>query len=181
MQLIFSFLDHKQQIEVQQLNRRMYEKIIPSMKDVTPMAACQLVFENNRKEIYTANWGVSKDLKRKALLKIGDGVGCFKLADLGIEKGEISFQWFLQIHPGSFIVFPLIEEAHVQDPVRLDFDPSTNAFIKFTKLAQAPKQLMRPTAVLANLPAYLGGRSIILVGGTETRENLAYSISKNTY
>lgn len=40
MQLIFSFLDHKEQIEMQQLNKRMYEKIIPSMKDITPFAAC---------------------------------------------------------------------------------------------------------------------------------------------
>ena len=95
MQLIFSFLDHKEQIEMQQLNKRMYEKIIPGMKDVTPFAACQLVFENNRKEIYSANWGISKDLKRKLLIRIGDGPGALKLADLGIEEGEICFQWFI--------------------------------------------------------------------------------------
>lgn len=40
---------------------------------------------------------------------------------------------------------------------------------------------MRPTAVLANLHVSLGGPSIILVGGTETRENFAYSIRDNTY
>lgn len=181
MQLIFSFLDHREQIQVQQLNKRMYEKIIPSMKDVTPFASCQLIFENNRKEIYSANWGISKDLKRKLLIRIGDGPGTFKLADLGIEKGEISFQWFIAVSSHSYIVFPLVEEAHLQEAVRLDFDPNTNAFIKFTKLASAPVPLMRPTTVLANLPNSLGGRSILLVGGTETRTNLAYSIRDNTY
>jgi hypothetical protein len=44
-----------------------------------------------------------------------------------------------------------------------------------------PKQLLRPTAVNATLAPNLGGRSIILVGGTEQRENWAYSIEKNVY
>lgn len=73
----------------------MYEKIIPSMRDVTSYASCPLIFENNRKEIYSANWGISKDLKRKLLIRIDDGSahvpGTFRPADLGIEKGEISF------------------------------------------------------------------------------------------
>jgi len=40
---------------------------------------------------------------------------------------------------------------------------------------------MRPTAVLANLPVHLGGPSIILIGGSSTRENFVYSIYRNTY
>jgi hypothetical protein len=38
---------------------------------------------------------------------------------------------------------------------------------------------MRPTAVIADLPYH--GKSIVLIGGTETRENFAYSIAKNAY
>ena len=91
MQLIFSYLDFKQQIEVQSLNKRMYKEIVPSMRDVTPIAQCQLILENNRKEIYTTNWGLSKELRRRLLIKIGDATGEFKLADLGIEKGELCF------------------------------------------------------------------------------------------
>ena len=44
-----------------------------------------------------------------------------------------------------------------------------------------PKQLLRPTAVHATLAPHLGGKSIILMGGTEQRENWAYSIEKNVY
>lgn len=40
---------------------------------------------------------------------------------------------------------------------------------------------MRPTAVHANLPLNLGGNSILLMGGTEQRENWAYSIEQNVY
>ena len=69
----------------------MYKEIVPSMRDVTPFAQCQLILENNRKEIYTTNWGLSKELRRRLLIKIGDATGEFKLADLGIEKGELCF------------------------------------------------------------------------------------------
>jgi hypothetical protein len=31
------------------------------------------------------------------------------------------------------------------------------------------------------LPTNAGGKSIVLIGGTETRENFAYSISENAY
>jgi hypothetical protein len=93
----------------------------------------------------------------------------------------VSFQWFLPIGSHSFIVYPLVEEAHLQHAVRLDFDQHTWKFIRSTPLMSLPKQLMRPTAVQAILAPNLGGRSIILVGGTEQRENWAYSIEKNVY
>jgi hypothetical protein len=104
----------------------MYKEIVPSMRDVTPIPTCQLILENNRKEIYTTNWGLSKELKRRPLLKIGDAEGDLKLADLGIEKGELCFQWFLHISAGVFIVYPLVEEAHLQEAVKLEFYPETN-------------------------------------------------------
>lgn len=74
-----------------------------------------------------------------------------------------------------------MEEAHLQHAVRLDFDQNTWKFIKSTPLASLPKQIMRPTTVHATLPVNLGGKSIILMGGTEQRENWAYSIEKNVY
>jgi len=40
---------------------------------------------------------------------------------------------------------------------------------------------MRPTVLHANLAHHLGGRSLILIGGTEQRENFAYSIEKNVW
>ena len=40
---------------------------------------------------------------------------------------------------------------------------------------------MRPTAVIAKLPCIAGGYSIVFIGGIETRENFAYSISNNAY
>jgi hypothetical protein len=104
----------------------MYKEIVPSMRDVTPIPQCQFILENNRKEIYTTNWGLSKELRRRLLIKIGDASGEFKLADLGIEKGELCFQWFLQIAAGIFIVYPLVEEAHIQEAVKLEFHPETN-------------------------------------------------------
>jgi len=77
----------------------MYNEIVPSMKAVTkkftPILQCNLILENNRKEIYTTLWGLSRELRRRLLIKIGDAEGEFKLADLGIEKGELCFQWFL--------------------------------------------------------------------------------------
>lgn len=164
-----------------QLNKRCYTRIIPSMSNETPLASAKLIFENNRKEIYIAQWGLSKDLKKKLILKIGDEEGSVSLKDLLIEKGEVSFQWFLPIGPSSYIVYPLVEEAHLQHAVRLDFNADTHAFEKATALASLPKQVMRPTAVHAHLPPMLGGRSIILIGGTEQRENWAYSIEQNKY
>jgi len=98
----------------------MYEEIVPSIHQ------CQFILENNRNEIYTTNWGLSKEIKRRLLIKIGYDSYEFKLADLGIEKGELCFQWFLQIAAGVFIVYPLVEEAHIQEAVKLEFYPETN-------------------------------------------------------
>lgn len=60
---------------------------------MTPLANAHLVLENNRKKIYSANWGLAKDLKQKKLLVISDTEkeGCVTLKDLLIEKGEVSF------------------------------------------------------------------------------------------
>jgi predicted Ser/Thr protein kinase len=51
-----------------------------------------------RRDLYIADWEASKELKRKLLFKVGEGPGTLKLDDLGIERGEISFQWFIQIN-----------------------------------------------------------------------------------
>jgi hypothetical protein len=154
---------------MQQLNKRFYNEIIPSMKDVTPLASCQLILENARKEIYIANWGPAKDLKRRLILRIADSTSedCVTMKDLGIEKGEISFQWFIPLKPGSFIVYPLVEEAHLQHAVQLDFNQETWKFIGAKQLASLPKQLMRPTIIQAQLAPNVGGKSLILIGGTE--------------
>lgn len=183
MQQIFSFFELKDQVGMQVLSKRFYDRIIPAMRAVTPLAGCQLIFENNRKEIYVGQWGIAKDLKKKQILKISDKKeeGAVTLEELGITKGEVSFQWFLPISSHSFIVYPLVEEAHLQHAVRLDFNQNTWKFEKATQLASIPKQLMRPTAVHAMLAQNLGGKSIILIGGTEARENWAYSIENNTY
>lgn len=76
----------------------MYEIVTPTMRDVVaitpipdPFGTGQIILENIRKEIYTAHWELSRDLKRKLLLRIGEGPGQFKLTDLGIERGEICF------------------------------------------------------------------------------------------
>jgi len=69
----------------------------------------------------------------------------------------------------------------LQEAVKLEFFPKNNKFKRFTKLASLPKQLMRPTAVIAKLPCIAGGYSIVFLGGIETRENFAYSISNNAY
>ena len=91
--MIFSFFELAKQIQMQQLNRRCYRKIIPSMRDALPLASCQLIIENNRKEIYVAQWGNAKDLKKKLIMRIGDqpSKDCVTLKDLLIEKGEVSF------------------------------------------------------------------------------------------
>ena len=87
----------------------MYSEIVPSIRDVIPYYPCKLILENNRKEIYTTNWGPFKELRRKLLIRIGDNPGDFKLTDLGIKKGELCFQWFLLISAGVYIVYPLVE------------------------------------------------------------------------
>lgn len=93
MQNIFSFFELKDQVAMQTLSRRFYDKIIPGMAAQTPLAGAQILLENNRKEIYVAQWGLAKDLKKKLILKITDSKvdGCVTLADLGISKGEVSF------------------------------------------------------------------------------------------
>jgi hypothetical protein len=75
----------------------------------------------------------------------------------------------------------LVEEAFLQKAVKLEFIPKNNKFKRFAKLASLPKQLMRPTAVIAKLPYIAGGYSIVFIGGIDTRENFAYSIQNNAY
>ena len=104
----------------------MYNEIVPSMRDVFPIPQCPFILENNRKEIYTTVWGLSKELRHRLLIRIGDNPGDFKLADLGIERGELCFQWFLRISAGVYIVYPLVEESYLQEAVKLEFYPNTN-------------------------------------------------------
>jgi hypothetical protein len=40
MQNIFSYFELKDQVAMQQLSKRYYEKIIPAMSNVTPLAGC---------------------------------------------------------------------------------------------------------------------------------------------
>ena len=90
MQAIFSFFDLKQKCQMQALNKRHYEKIIPGMFDVVPLASAELILENNRKEIYVARWSLSKEMKKTKLLDLTDK-GTLKEKDLGIEAGEVSW------------------------------------------------------------------------------------------
>jgi len=41
---------------MQALNKRHYEKIVPGMFDVIPVASADLILETKRKEIYAAKW-----------------------------------------------------------------------------------------------------------------------------
>jgi hypothetical protein len=93
MQKIFSYFELKDQVAMQQLSKCFYEKIIPDMSNVTPLVVRQIIFENNREEIYVAYWSPAKDLKKKLILKISKtkAEGCVSLEELGIKKGEVSW------------------------------------------------------------------------------------------
>ena len=96
-----------------------------------------------------------------------DESGGLREKDLGITEGEVSWQWFLLVEPGKYIVYPLVEEAYIQKAVMLEFDIATNKFIKYTQLADMPVKMMRPTPVRAKLADALGGDSILMIGGNE--------------
>jgi hypothetical protein len=99
MQAIFSFFELKKKVQMQALNKRHYQKIIPAMFDVVPLASAELILENNRKQIYVARWTQSKDIKKTKLLDLGEG-GDLKEKDIGVKVGEVSWQWFLPVTPG---------------------------------------------------------------------------------
>ena len=57
----------------------------------------KIVLENNRQDFYIFEWSNQKDLNKTQILRISKNKteGCFTLAELGITKGELSFEWFL--------------------------------------------------------------------------------------
>lgn len=84
------------------------------------------------------------------------------------------------IYSGTYIVFPVEYDDTVQESYKLEFDPQTNQFKRFTKLAQLPKKLEYPTSLIAKLPRNAGGNSIVFIS-QDGIDNFAYSIENNSY
>jgi hypothetical protein len=72
MNSVFNFLDPKSIFEMQGMNKRMYEKIVPNYKPAWPMSKSDFILVKGRKKFYHTTWSKNApNLKSVKLFEVG--------------------------------------------------------------------------------------------------------------
>lgn len=115
---------------------------------------------------------LSKDQEYSLLLKIGEqneNARSWSPEVLGFT--EIYFQFWLKLTEYKHIVFPLTDEAFLEQGFRLSFDK--NWRLMSEPIPKMPNRLMRPTPVIVN-SKFDGECELFMIGGDESRCSLKY-------
>lgn len=113
-------------------------------------------------------------------MKIGDkdepNERTWSPAKLGFS--EVYFQFWIQLNEYRHIVFPLTDEAFLEQGYELVFDKDWK--LTSTPIPKMPKRLMRPTAVKVK-KQWDGNCELFMIGGTESRCSLKYDTAKREW
>lgn len=84
---------------------------------------------------------------------------------------EIYFQFWIKLNEYRHVVFPLSDEAFLEQGFLLTFDNDWRLISK--PISKMPNRLMRPTPVMVN-KTWSGDCDIFMIGGDESRCSLKY-------
>jgi hypothetical protein len=114
MHSVFSFLDSKSIFEMQGMNRRTYDKIVPQYKPAWPMSKCDFVLVKGRTKFYHTTWSKNAaELKSTKLFEIGgDKATSVSQEVLGFK--ELYFQYIHMQDKWNYLAFELTDEAFLE-------------------------------------------------------------------
>lgn len=113
MNSVFNFLDPKSIFEMQAMNKRMYEKIVPNYKPAWPMSKSDFVLVKGRKKFYLTTWSKNAaSLKSTKLFEIG-GETAESQTEEALGFKEIYFQFMHMQDKWNYMCFELTDEAFI--------------------------------------------------------------------
>ena len=179
MTTIFEYLDKKDAIQAQIVNKYFYNWLLPRAGGVSiKMPRLNLVFESQRKVISIGMWQDNRrECQSVTVLKIGENEGEISPSKLGFS--EVYFQYFVPIGERTFAAFPLEQEAILKKGFLVSFDHKWK-YQESKPLPDLDENTMRPTACLLHANDRTK-KSLLMLGGRQDRSSQIYSFQENKW